>query len=132
VEAVPSTQRKIRISAGRIVGEATLDDSETAASIWKALPIDAKAETWGDEIYFDVAVTLRPESPRAVVELGDLGYWPPGRAFCVFFGPTPSSRGDEIRPASPVNVFGRLLDDPTPFKKVRAGTPVRVERVEAT
>ena len=122
------TERKIRISAGRIVGEAALDDSETAASIWKALPIDAKAEIWGDEIYFDVALTLRAGSPRAVVELGDLGYWPPGRAFCVFFGPTPSSRGDEIRPASPVNVFGRLLGDPTQFKQVRAGTPVRVER----
>jgi len=129
VEAVPSTQRKIRISAGGIVGEATLDDSETAVSIWKALPIDAKAEVWGDEIYFDVALTLRAESPRAVVELGDLGYWPPGRAFCVFLGPTPSSRGDEIRPASPVNVFGRLLGDPTRFKKVRAGTAVRVEQV---
>jgi len=129
---VSATGRKIRISAGGIVGEAALDDSETAAAIWKALPIEAKADTWGDEIYFDVALTLRAESPRAVVELGDLGYWPPGRAFCVFFGPTPSSRGDEIRPASPVNVFGRLLGDPTRFKKVRAGTPVRVERVEST
>ena len=132
METVPAAARKIRISAGGIVGEATLDDSRTAASIWAALPIEAKADTWGDEIYFDVALTLPAEAPKAVVELGDLGYWPPGRAFCVFFGPTPSSRGDEIRPASPVNVFGRLAGDPTRFKKVRPGAAVRVERAEST
>ena len=127
---MPPSERKIRISADGIVAEATLDDSRTAASIWDALPIDAHAETWGDEIYFDAALTLIAESPKAVVELGDLGYWPPGRAFCVFFGPTPASRGDEIRPASPVNVFGRLVGDPTRFKKVRPGTSVRVERAD--
>jgi len=118
--------RAIRITAGSVSAEAWLNDSQTARAIWDALPIEAKGETWGDEIYFDVALTLCAESPRAVVELGDIGYWPPGRAFCIFFGPTPSSRGDEIRPASPVNVFGRVLGDPTQFKKVRAGTPVRV------
>ncbi len=58
----------------------------------------------------------------------DLGYWPPGSAFCIFFGPTPMSRGSEIRPASPVNVFGKIVGDATAFKKVRAGTQVRVER----
>ena len=120
--------RRIRISAGTVAGEATLDGSETATSIWDALPIDAKVQTWGDEIYFETGLTLPAESPRAVVELGDLGYWPPGRAFCVFFGPTPASRGGEIRPASPVNVFGRLVGDPTIFRKVDAGTSVRVER----
>jgi hypothetical protein len=62
------------------------------------------------------------------VEAGDLGYWPPGRAFCIFFGPTPASEGGEIRPASPVNVVGRVAGDPTVFRKVRAGTRVRIER----
>ena len=68
------------------------------------------------------------EKPREMVNLGDLGYWPPGSAFCIFFGPTPTSRGNEIRPASPVNVFGKIVGDATVFKKVRAGTQVRVER----
>ena len=66
-----------------------------------------------------------------MVGLGDLGYWPPGRAFCIFFGPTPASRGTECRPASPVNVFGRVEGDPKVFKAVRAGERVRLERVEA-
>jgi hypothetical protein len=92
------------------------------------LPITGKAQLWGDEIYFDVGIPIASESPRAVVELGDLGYWPPGSAFCIFFGPTPASEGKEIRPASPVNVFGRVIGDPTVFKRARAGTLVRIER----
>ncbi len=120
--------RKIRITAGSVSAEATLNDSETAETIWKALPIATKAETWGDEIYFSIPVHLKAESPKDVVGMGDLGYWPPGNAFCVFFGPTPSSRGAEIRPYSPVNVFGRVVGDPKVFKKVRNGTGVRVER----
>jgi uncharacterized protein len=66
--------------------------------------------------------------PKDVVALGDVGYWPPGHAFCIFFGLTPTSRGDEIRPASPVNVVGRVSGDATVFKKVRAGTRVTLER----
>ena len=110
---------------------ATLDGSRTARAIWDALPIEAAAQTWGDEIYFKIPVALSEDDARAVVELGDLGYWPPGQAFCIFFGPTPASRGDEIRPASPVNVFGRIDGDPTAFKAVRAGARVRLERAEA-
>lgn len=128
VDNLREVARRIRITAGSVSAEADLGESKTAAAIWDALPLAAKAETWGDEIYFDIPVTLPAESPLEVVELGDLGYWPPGHAFCIFFGPTPSSRGEEIRPASPVNVFGRVIGDPTVFKKVRAGTQVRVER----
>jgi uncharacterized protein len=120
--------RRVRITAGSASAEATLDGSRTATAIWGALPISAPAQTWGDEIYFDIGTAIAPESPKAVVERGDLGYWPPGQAFCVFFGPTPASTGDEIRPASPVNVFGRVAGDPTVFKKVRSGTTVRIER----
>ncbi|HXD97925.1 MAG TPA: cyclophilin-like fold protein [Candidatus Acidoferrum sp.] len=121
--------RAIRITAGSVTVEAELNDSRTAAAIVKALPIEAKAETWGDEIYFSIGQSLPGESPREVVELGDLGYWPPGQAFCIFFGPTPMSRGDEIRPASAVNVVGRVVGDARAFVRVRAGSRVRIEGV---
>jgi hypothetical protein len=121
-------ERKIRITAGRVSAEAVLNGSKTAEAIWDALPFSIPGETWGDEIYFGIPVKAKPEDARAVVNLGDLGYWPPGSAFCIFFGPTPASRGDEIRPASPVNVLGRVLGDPAVFKSVRSGTTVRVER----
>ncbi len=120
--------RTIRISAGQVRAEARLNDSRTAGAVWEALPIEAKAETWGDEIYFGIGVTLGEESPQEIVEAGDLGYWPPGQAFCIFFGRTPASRGDEIRPASPVNVLGRIVGDAKVFDKVRAGTRVTIER----
>jgi hypothetical protein len=122
-------ERKIRIVAGSAEAEARLDASKTAEAIWDALPLHAEAETWGDEIYFAIPVRVAAEGPREVVGMGDLGYWPPGNAFCIFFGATPASRGQEIRPASPVNVFGRILGDAKVFKKVRAGTAVRVERI---
>ena len=104
--------RAIKITAGTVSVRAELNDSRTAVAIAAALPIRERGQTWGDEIYFDIGLALAGESPREVVELGDLGYWPPGQAFCIFFGPTPMSRGDEIRPASAVNVVGRVLDDP--------------------
>ena len=110
---------------------ATLDASRTARAIWDALPIEAAAQTWGDEIYFRIPVALPEDDAREVVARGDLGYWPPGQAFCIFFGPTPASRGDEIRPASAVNVFGHVDGDATAFKTVRAGARVRLERMEA-
>jgi hypothetical protein len=122
------TERRIRISAGAVSAEAVLNDSATATAIWDALPLSVPADTWGDEIYFGIPVKTKLESPRETVERGDLAYWPPGSAFCIFFGPTPASRGDEIRPASAVNVFGRVAGDASVFKKVRAGTAVRVER----
>jgi len=120
--------RAIRITAGSVSAEAWLNDSQTAREIWDALPIEAKGETWGDEIYFDIGLTVGLESPRDVVAVGDLGYWPPGRAFCIFFGPTPLSRGAEIRPASPVNLVGRIVGEPRVFKRVSAGTRVTLRR----
>ena len=121
-------ERAIRITAGSVSAEAWLNDSQTAREIWDALPIEAKGETWGDEIYFGIGLTAAAEAPREVVDSGDLGYWPPGRAFCIFFGPTPVSHGDECRPASPVNVVGKVVGDARVFKKVRAGTRVTIER----
>ena len=120
--------RAIQITAGTVSAEARLNESRTATAIWDALPIDARGDTWGDEIYFDIGLTAAPESPKDVVEPGDLGYWPPGRAFCIFFGPTPMSRAGEIRPASPVNVVGRIVGDPKIFKAVSAGARVTLRR----
>jgi len=123
--------RAIRITAGQVSAVAQLNDSKTANAIWDALPLEAKAETWGDEIYFGIPVNAEADGAKEVVALGDLAYWPPGHAFCIFFGPTPASRGNEIRPASPVNVVGCVSDDATVFKKVRAGTRVTLERGSA-
>ena len=122
---------KIKISAGDVTATATLKENSTAAAIWKALPIEASVNTWGDEIYFGIPVTIE-ESVDAtdVVDMGCLAYWPPGKAFCIFFGQTPASRKDEIRAASAVNVFGVIDDDATVFKKVPDGTLVKVEKVE--
>lgn len=122
--------RRIRITAGDVSAEATLNDSKMADLIWEACPIKSSAKVWGDEIYFDTPVeTEQCADARETVDMGDLAYWPPGQAFCIFFGPTPMSRGDEIRPASPVNVFGKVEGDPTIFKAVRGGAIV-VERCE--
>ncbi|MCK4703525.1 hypothetical protein KAT55_09205 [Candidatus Bathyarchaeota archaeon] len=122
---------RIRIvteATGPVEAALTDESPDTARRIWEALPIEARANTWGDEIYFGIPVEADPENPREVVDLGDLAYWPPGNAFCIFFGRTPASRGDEIRPASAVNVFGKVKGDPKVFKKVRSGERVRIER----
>jgi len=120
--------RRIRITAGSVAMEADLNDSSTADALWAALPLSAPGQTWGDEIYFGIPVKAAPESPRETVDMGDLAYWPPGSAFCIFFGPTPASQGADIRPASPVNVLGKLSGDARLFKRVRSGTVVKIER----
>jgi hypothetical protein len=120
--------RLIRITAGSVSAEARLNDSRTADAIWAALPIEAKGQTWGDEIYFDIGLSAPAEKAREVVDVGDLAFWPPGHAFCIFFGPTPASRGDECRAASPVNVVGQIVGDARVFTKVRSGTKVTIER----
>jgi hypothetical protein len=121
--------KQIKITAQPVVMEAELNNSQTAQMIWDALPIEERGNTWGDEIYFSIPVNAGSENPQEVVELGDLAYWPPGTAFCIFFGPTPMSRGDEIRPASAVNPIGKLMGDPQAFKQVKSGTIVNIEKV---
>jgi hypothetical protein len=122
---------RIRITAGDVGMEAELNDSKISRAIWNALPIEQVGLTWGDEIYFSIPVQAEAENAREVVQLGDLGYWPPGTAFCIFFGPTPASQGDEIRPASAVEVVGHLLGEPTDFKRVRSGTVVSIEKMDS-
>lgn len=120
--------REIKITAGDVEATAVLNDSRTADAIWEELPITAIASTWGDEIYFDIPVDLDTENGQDVVDMGDLGYWAPGSAFCIFFGPTPMSKGSEIRPASPVTVFGKVNGDATVFKSVHSGENVTLEK----
>ncbi len=123
--------RRIQIAAGSVTVTAALNESATADAIWKALPIEARGNTWGDEIYFGIPVFVQQAADaKSIVELGDLGYWEPGHAFCMFFGPTPMSRGNEIRPASPVNVFGKIEGDATVLKQVASGAKVRISVLE--
>jgi len=122
--------KKITITVEDIKMSAELNDSKTAQKIWKTLPIEGSVNTWGDEIYFSIPVNVGSENAKEVVLEGNLGYWPPGSAFCIFFGLTPASQGDEIRPASPVNVFGKIIGDPKVFKKVSSGAKIIVEKSE--
>lgn len=121
--------RRILITAGEVMLPAELNDSPTADQVWQALPIEGRANTWGDEIYFEIPVVARQAADaRADVAVGELGYWPTGRAFCIFFGPTPVSPGDQPVAYSPVNILGKVIGDATAFRKVPDGAPVRLER----
>ncbi|MBW1960648.1 MAG: hypothetical protein JRJ04_04255 [Deltaproteobacteria bacterium] len=121
--------RKIKITAGDVTATGILNDSATADAIWNALPISARANTWGDEIYFEIPVKAEEEKDATdLVDLGTLAYWPPGNAFCIFFGPTPASRGEEIRAATAVNLVGKIEGDATVFKKVTGGSAVTIEK----
>lgn len=123
--------RKILIRAAGVTATAELYDNATADAIWEALPITAPGNRWGDEIYFKIPVRLpQAGDARQVVEAGELGYWPVGHAFCIFWGPTPASHGDEIRAYSPVNVFGRLEGDPAIFDSVPGGAEIELDRVQ--
>lgn len=121
--------KRIRVTTGSVSVEAELNDTETAQAIWDALPLKSRGNIWGNEIYFSVPLKLAPENAHEVVDMGDLGYWPPGAAFCLFFGTTPASRSQEIRPASPVNVFGRVTGDTSVLKDARDGAEIVIERI---
>lgn len=123
--------KKVRIIVEGVTLVGALEDTETARKVWDTLPFESRVNTWGDEIYFDIPAEIDLESDAgADVEVGELGYWPPGKAFCVFFGPTPASTGDRPRAASPVNVFGRIEGDPAVLRTVSDGSFVRVEQLE--
>ena len=119
---------RIRITAANVSLEAELNDSATAKSLLKALPITGRASRWGDEIYFSIPVDADegPEA-RADVKVGEIAFWPPGSAFCIFWGPTPASTGPEPRAASPVNPLGQIDGDATQFAAVSNGAKVTIE-----
>jgi hypothetical protein len=101
---------------------------KTCEAIWKSLPLEGIARRWGDEVYFDVGLNIELENPLQEVEIGDVAFWPPGRAICIFFGLTPVSRGNKPRAYSPVNVFARIIGDLRIFRRVEDGERIRIEK----
>jgi hypothetical protein len=120
--------RKLKIIIGDVEIRAELFDTPTADAIWAALPFGAKAQTWGKEVYFTTPVLadLEPNA-KAVVEPGELAFWVEGNAIAIGFGPTPVSRGEEIRLVAPTNIWGRALDDVRQLGHIRSGAPIRVQ-----
>ena len=111
---------RIRIAAGDIIVDAELFDTACAAAIAAQLPIEAVPKEWGDEFYFEIPVTMAHDHTATVkVNIGDIGYWPPGRALAIFFGPTPLSSGMEPVPASEVNIVGKILGDALVLRKAK-------------
>ena len=120
---------QIKIEFKNVSIDAVLNNSKTANELKKILPITNYVNTWGDEIYFSIDVDDGEINSKEVVDLGDLGYWPPGKAFCLFFGLTPASEGDDIRPASPVNIIGKILGDLEILKTIKNGEEVSIKLV---
>ena len=110
--------------------EGELNDSPTSKALINSLPIEGISQIWGDEIYFSTSISKEnDEWAKETVDLGDIAFWPPGNAFCIFFGPTPASIGDEIRAASEVNLLGKIIGDPLVFKSVPSGSDIKIEAV---
>jgi hypothetical protein len=122
--------QKIKLTAGDTSVLAELNDTQTAKTIIQALPIEAKGNRWGGEIYSPIEVQINlEEGSRDVLEAGELGYWPNGNAFCIFFGKTPASKGDEIRAASDVNIIGKITGDTQYLWDVPDGAKVIIEKI---
>jgi len=120
--------KAIKITTGQMQVKAELNDSPTAKFIFEALPIKARGKRWGGEIYFSIPVEAGLEADsRDVLEAGELGYWPTGNAFCIFFGPTPASRADEIRASSAVNIIGKVRGDLSQLWNVPDGADILIE-----
>jgi hypothetical protein len=122
---------RIRFDFGSLTLEAELLGTPTAKAILAALPVTSSVMTWGEEVYFDIPVDVAREADaRAVVTAGEIAYWPDGTAIAIGFGRTPVSRGDEIRLASPVNIWAEALSDVKALKAVKAGTKVTVTAID--
>ena len=123
-------ERKIIISTENLRMVAILAEGSSADIFWNTLPITGRANTWGDEIYFNVNLQMPLDDDASdIVESGDIAFWPPGSAFCIFFGRTPASLGDEVRAASAVNVLGKIDGDEREFRSVPSGEEVRLEQL---
>jgi hypothetical protein len=113
--------REIRVRVGEVATTARLNDGKTAEKILAILPFTAAGNLWGDEVYFEIPVEADLEDGQDLVALGDIAYWPQGKALCMFFGRTPIGDGDEIRPISPVTVVGRVDGDQETFRRLLGG-----------
>jgi uncharacterized protein len=123
---------KINISVENLFIEAEMLETPTSRKVIESLPLEGSVNIWGDEIYFSIPLQLELEpDAREVVAVGDLAYWPAGPAFCIFFGPTPVSDGDQPRAYSPVNVFGRVSGDSGQLKTVSDGAIIKITRAES-
>ncbi len=120
---------KIKIKVGDILLNAILEDNETARRIYDALPFDLPYNVWGDEIYFSIPVHMDIEEGREIMEVGELAYWPPGNAFCIFYGKTPASLDERPRAASTVIPFGRVEEDATVLRQAKA-EKIQIEKLE--
>lgn len=123
---------KVVIEAGSLSWNAEIYDTRTGQLIKEALSskeIKGRANRWGQEIYFSIPISANLEPGASdIVSKGDLAYWPPGNAFCIFWGPTPASQGEEIRAASPVNVFGSIKGDLDDLNQVNNGDEIIVRQ----
>jgi uncharacterized protein len=124
--------QKINISVENLSIEAELFETPTARKMMEALPLEGSVNVWGEEIYFNIKLHLELEpDAQADVAAGDLAYWPAGPAFCIFFGPTPVSTGDQPRAYSPVNIFGRVSGDAGQFRTVSDGAVIKITPVKS-
>jgi uncharacterized protein len=121
----------ITIKISNLALKAELFNTETAKAIADLLPIEIRPEEWGDEFYFEVAVELPlDETATSKVKIGDIGYWPPGNALAIFFGPTPISRGEDPVPASDVNLVGKIIGDASILRQAKGSGKIRIERAQ--
>lgn len=120
--------RVIVITSKSVRQKAELNNSPTADLVYNALPLSSVARRWGEEVYFEIPVVATLADPHELVQEGDVVYWDEGKCLCIFFGQTPISEEGEIRPASAVDIVGRVLGDPKEFSSVGDGDPITVAR----
>ena len=99
--------------------EAELNETETAKRIYGLLPIESEGSFWGHEIYFEILLEIENENPTQDLKVGDLGYWPEGNGFCIFYGKTPASTDENPKPASSVTIIGRIKGYIEKLKKLK-------------
>jgi hypothetical protein len=120
---------KVKIIKKDLILDAELFDTQCAKAIAENLPIETRSNEWGDEFYFEIPVKMPlDETATSMVKAGDIGFWPPGNALAIFFGPTPMSSGNDPVPASAVNLVGRIFSDATVLKKFKGEWNIRIER----